>query len=59
MVLKSVFRANYDIIGPVALQNGVKHDLESIAGNIDVAVTDAFFYPVVKILLYFIGQNLL
>ncbi len=48
-----------NIIGPVTVQNRVKHDLESIAGNIDVAVTDALFNPVVKKQLDFLGRDLI
>jgi len=34
--------ADNDVIGPVAIQDGDKHNLESIAGNINIAVAGTF-----------------
>ena len=47
--LLKAFRADDDIIRPIKLKNLIKEELESVAGNIDIAVTDAGLDTVVEI----------
>jgi hypothetical protein len=56
-ILLQTFRTDNNVIRPIKPENFIKEQLESIAENNDITVTDAGLYTVVEKAFKFIGRD--